>query len=203
MQISQFYSHLNGYEHIVVHQPGLWQEIVDVIAAVNAASCLTKVSAEKTKVGRTLFSPVDMNVLFKRELENRGWAERRTSYYVTDDHRLISKTMRMEATEQKQEILEAGKTPIFSYNQTDFIKDRIEIEVQFGKYAFVAYDLFVKHMAFFVGDIIDVGVEILPMKNLQAEMSSGVPYYEGALYDLLRQGRSTPAVPLVLIGIAP
>lgn len=40
---------------------------------------------------------------------------------------------------------------MFSYNQTDFVKDRIAIEVQFGKYSFVAYDLFVKHMAFCVG----------------------------------------------------
>lgn len=62
---------------------------------------------------------------------------------------------------------------------------------------------FVKHMAFFVGDVIDVGVEILAMKELQSEMSSGVGYYEGALYDLIRQGRGVPAVPLVLIGVAP
>jgi hypothetical protein len=52
-----------------------------------------------------------------------------------------------------------------------------------------------------IGDQIDVGVEILPMKALQSEMSTGVPYYERSLYDLLRQGRSTPAVPLVLVGI--
>lgn len=203
VQISQFYSHLNGYEHILVHQHSLWREIEDVIASVDAASCLTKVSKKKTKKDRLLYSPIDMNILFKQKLEAHGWAERRTSYFVTDDHVLITKTMQMEAAEQRQEILDAGKTPIFSYNQTDFIKERIEIEVQFGKYSFVAYDLFVKHMAFFVGGVIDVGVEILPMKSLQAEMSSGVPYYEGALYDLLRQGRSTPAVPLVLIGIAP
>lgn len=100
-------------------------------------------------------------------------------------------------------MIEAGVEPIYSYNQTDFVKDRIALEVQFGKYPFVAYDLFVKHMAFFVGDQIDVGVEVLPMKELQAEMSSGVAYYEGELYNLLRQGRGIPAVPLVLIGVAP
>ena len=72
--------------------------------------------------------------------------------------------------------------------------------MQFGKYAFVAHDLFVKHMAFFVADVIDVGVEILPMKELENEMSSGVPYYERDLLDIIRQGRG---VPLVLIGIAP
>ena len=33
-------------------------------------------------------------------------------------------------------------------------------------------------------------------------MSSGVPYYERDLLNLLRQGRSSPA-PLVLLGVAP
>lgn len=63
------------------------------------------------------------------------------------------------------------------------------MEVQVGKYSFVAYDLFVKHMAFYVGDVIDVGIEILAMKELQGEMSSGVGYYEGELYNLIREGR--------------
>ncbi len=44
---------------------------------------------------------------------------------------------------------------------------------------------------------------VLPMKELQAKMSSGVAYYEGELYNLIREGRGVPAVPLVLIGIAP
>lgn len=116
---------------------------------------------------------------------------------------LIRKTVNMPAAEQRQEILEAGKTPIASYNQTDFVKERIAVEVQLGKYSFVAYDLFVKHMAFYVGDVIDVGVEVLPMKAMSAEMSSGVSYYEGELYNVIRQGRGVPAVPLVLVGVAP
>jgi hypothetical protein len=60
-----------------------------------------------------------------------------------------------------------------------------------------------KHLAFYVGDVIDVGIEILPMKKLQQEMSSGVGHYEGELYNLVREGRGVPAVPLVLIGIVP
>ena len=70
----------------------------------------------------------------------------------------------MPEKEQKLAIKEAGHTPIMSYNQTDFVKDRVAVEVQFGKYAFVAHDLFVKHLSFYVSDIIDVGIEILPMK---------------------------------------
>jgi hypothetical protein len=34
-------------------------------------------------------------------------------------------------------------------------------------------------------------------------MSSGPGYYEGELYNLIRQGRGVPAVPLIMIGIAP
>ena len=63
--------------------------------------------------------------------------------------------------------------------------------------------LFVKHLSFYVSDIIDVGIEILPMKTLETQMSSGVPYYERDLLNVIRQGRGVPAVPLVLIGVAP
>jgi hypothetical protein len=109
----------------------------------------------------------------------------------------------MSPGEQKKEIEATGEKPILSYNQTDFVKDRVAVEVQFGKYAFVAYDLFVKHLAFYVGDHIDVGIEILPMKSLQSQMSSGVAYYEGEFYNVVRQGRGVPAVPLIVIGIGP
>lgn len=149
------------------------------------------------------YSPVDMNKAYSAELAKLGWSESRTSYWVTSDYRLIRKTMHLTPEKQYQEIKDAGLSPIKSYNQTDFVKDRIAVEIQFGKYSFVAYDLFVKHMAFYVGDVIDVGVEILPMKSLQLSMSSGVGYYEGELYNLIRQGRGIPAVPLVLIGVAP
>ncbi len=203
MKITETYSHLNGLEFLLVHKPGLWKEIEAVIAAVDAEKCRTKVSKEKTMKGRLLFSPIDMNAEFNRLLRIESWKESRVSYWVTKNERLIRKTLAMPAAEQKREIESAGEKPIFSYNQTDFVKDRVAVEVQFGKYAFVAYDLFVKHLAFFVGDHIDVGIEILPMKSLQHQMSSGVAYYEGEFYNVVRQGRGVPAVPLVLIGIEP
>ena len=51
--------------------------------------------------------------------------------------------------------------------------------------------------------VIDAGIEILPMKEMERQMSSGVPYYERDLANVLRQGRGVPGVPLVLVGIAP
>ena len=203
MQIIETYSHLNGLEFLLVHKPSLWKEIQDVISAVDANKCRTKVSKEKTMKGNLLFSPIDMNAEFKRLLRAKSWKENRVSYWVTRSERLIRKTLAMSPREQKKEIEAAGEKPILSYNQTDFVKDRVAVEVQFGKYAFVAYDLFVKHLAFYVGDHIDVGIEILPMKSLQSQMSSGVAYYEGEFYNVVRQGRGVPAVPLIVVGIGP
>ena len=153
--------------------------------------------------GRMLYSPISMNKAMAKGFSAREWRPRRVSYWVTADARLIRKTLNMSPEEQKAAIEAAGQTPIYSYNHTDFVKDRVAVEVQFGKYSFVAFDLFVKHMAFYVGDVIDVGVEILPVKALQENMSSGVAYYEGELYNLIREGLGVPAVPLILIGVAP
>lgn len=203
MKITETYSHLNGLEYLLVHKPKLWSELQDVVTVLDAEGCKTKISKEKTKKGKLLYSPLEMNREFQKLLRSRGWTESRVSYWVTRSEKLVRKTLSMSAEDQKREILTAGEIPIFSYNQTDFVKDRVAIEVQFGKYAFVAYDLFVKHLAFYVSDQIDVGIEILPMKALQSQMSSGVPYFEGEFYNVIRQGRGVPAVPLIMIGIEP
>ena len=203
MKVQEVYSHLNGLEFIQVHKPKLWKEIQEVISKVDAKACRTKVSKEKTMKGALLYSPIEMNKEFSRFLSAKGWNESRVNYWVTKSEKLIRSTLTKKPEEQKKEIEAAGESPIFSYNQTDFVKDRLAIEVQFGKYSFVAYDLFVKHMAFYIGNQIDVGIEILPMKTLQSNMSSGVAYYEGEFYNVIRQGRGVPAVPLVLIGIEP
>jgi len=203
MKIVEKYSHLNGLEFLLVHKPELWKEIEKVIHDIDAEKCKTKVSKEKTMKDALLYSPIEMNDAFKKELTKYHWKESRVNYWVTKNEKLIRKTLTMPADTQKQVIESQGEIALKSYNQTDFVKNRVAIEVQFGKYAFVAYDLFVKHLAFYVGDHIDVGVEILPMKTLQSQMSSGPSYYEGELYNVVRQGRGVPAVPLVIIGLEP
>jgi hypothetical protein len=203
MKIAQIYSHLNGLEFLKVHQAELWKEVESVIASVDAEACKTKISKERGMAGDLLYSPIEMNKQFCSRLKKDGWNESRVTYWVTKDAKLIRATMMKEPGEQKQDIIDAGETPILSYNQTDFVKERVAIEVQFGKYSFVAYDLFVKHLAFYVRDEIDVGIEILAMKSMQAHMSSGPGYYEGELYNVVRNGRGVPGVPLVIVGVVP
>jgi hypothetical protein len=153
--------------------------------------------------GQLKYAPKVMNKQFSAKLTKLRWEDRRVTYWVTKDVKLIRATMTKDAKEQKAEIQAAGEAPILSYNQTDFVKNRIAVEVQFGKYSFVAYDLFVKHLAFYVRDEIDVGVEILAMKSMQAHMSSGPAKYESELCNVLRNGRGVPSVPLVIIGVVP
>ena len=188
---------------MIVRHQDLWQEIQQVIEGVDASQLRTKISKERTIAGRRLYSPVEMNKAFKSGFSALGWEEWRQQFWVTADAALTQEIYKATPNDQKSAIENVGLRPIMSYNQTDFVKERIAIEVQFGKYSFVAHDIFVKHQSFFTANVIDVAIEVVPMKELEAQMSSGVPYYERDLMNLIRHGRGTPNFPLVLIGIAP
>ena len=204
MKIAKTYSHMNGEEYLIVHHQALYDEIKQVIANVDAQACKTKVSKEKKMPGQVLYSPTDLNASFKQQFESLAWKEARYSYYITLNRDLMLASLDLPAAEQKKMLESNGEhNPIYSYNQTDFVKEKVAVEVQFGKYAFVAFDLFVKHMLFYSGGVINLGIEVLPMKSMQSQMSSGVAYYEGEVYNVMRQGRSSPPVPLLIIGIEP
>ncbi len=181
MRIVEEYSHLNGKEFLLVHRKSLWQEIKRAVRAVDAEACRTKVSQEVTRSGKILYSPVDLNKAIGEEFKKSGWKQMRQSFWVASDADILREVVSLPGEQQKEAIEAEGLEAISSYNQTDFVK----------------------HMAFFISGVIDVGIEILPMKELEKNMSSGVPYYERDLLNLIRQGRSSPAVPLVLLGIAP
>lgn len=204
MKIAQKYSHLNGEEYLIVHHSNLYDEIKHVISMIDGDKLRTKISKEKRKAGNSLLSPIALNGAFDTEFNKHKWVESRYNYYITLNRELMEKSTLMSAKEQKEFLVANGeKDPIYSYNQTDFVKDKIAVEVQFGKYAFVAFDLFVKHMLFYSGGVINLGIEILPTKKMQSQMSSGVAYYEGEVYNVMRQGRNSPPVPLLILGIEP
>src|SRR5438105_1833823 len=126
------YSHLNGLEFLLVHKKKLWSEIKTVINAVDATRCKTKVSKERRTAGTLLYSPIQLNICFRSLLKKTDWKESRVNYWVTRDAKLIRQTLTLSAEEQKEEIIAAGQEPIFSYNQTDFVKERVAVEIQFG-----------------------------------------------------------------------
>lgn len=204
MKIIEKYSHLNGEEYLIVHHKLVLDEIIKVIESVNAEKFRTKVSKEKTMRGKKLFNPKALNKEFDRLFQNRNWKSVKYSYYVTTNRTIMNELITLQPKEQKEFLIQHGvDSPIKSYKQTDFVKDNIAVEVQFGKYSFVAYDLFVKHLLFYTGGVINVGIEVLPMKSMQNVMSTGIAYYEGEVYNVLRHGRNNPPVPLLIIGVAP
>lgn len=83
----------------------------------------------------------------------------------------------------------------------DFVKDKLGVEVQFGKYAFMVYNVAAKMTIFKNLGHIDTGVEIVPVKAFADEMSSGVSYFEQFVWDLQKRGVSNIDTPVMIIGI--
>jgi len=151
MIIAGEYSFNNGLSTLSQKYPDLLQEIKNVITDVDASLCKTKKSKEKTMPGQVLYNPRDLNDAFKASFYDRDWSvvrvpcEYPTQYYTP---------------EYSPPQLNRG-----AFREMDFVKNRFGIEVQFGKYAFMVYNVCAKMTIFHKLDIIDVGVEIVPIKE--------------------------------------
>lgn len=203
MKIANLYSHLNGYEFLLVHKQDLWAEIEAAIKAVDANDYV-KISKEKTRAGKQLYDQGRINKAFERILFPLGWESVTTPYYVTGDIPTEREIVGIRDRAEQKRIIEAkGFKAYGTNNQVDFVKGRIAVEVQFGKYFSVAYDLHVKHTFFFLRNDIDVGIEVVPTKAMCAKMDSGVAWFENEIANVIREGRSNPTVPIVMLGIEP
>lgn len=203
MRHDYIYNHLNAEEFLIVKRSAQWRQILDAIESIDANQFL-KISNDKTRRGEVLYNQVAINNEFKRILGSSGWNEMKTEYYVTGDISTSKDIVREKDAEvQKRTIEERGHTAFSTYNQVDFVKDKIAVEVQFGKYFSVAYDLHVKHTFFFLRDEIDVGIEIIPTHAMMRRMDTGVSWFENEVTNVIREGRNNPSVPIVIIGIEP
>ena len=176
MKIIYEYSHLGGSEILQVRFPEINQNVNHVIKSVKPVK--NKISREKTKFGKKLYAPKDMNRQFKNSFYELGFEEIRDTYNI-------------KIPNYELEIKGA-------YKQVDFVKDKVLIEVQFGKYAFMFYDM-AKFQYFFNENKAEVSVEIVPAHSFHKEMSSGVSYGEQLVFDIERLKRHFPAVPVKVI----
>ena len=186
MIIAAEYS-FNGGDAIKKTQSHLYKEVEDVIATVDAAQCKTKTSEEITMPGKMLYSPKALNTAFAVGFESKGWKKKRVKCeYPTDYYRpeYSPKPMRQTA-----------------YREMDFLKDGLGIEVQFGKYAFMVYNVCAKMTIFHNLGYIDAGIEIVPIKSFADEMSTGVSYFEQFVWDLEQRGVADIDIPVLVYGI--
>ncbi len=189
MIIAAEYSFNFGKEKIETEFPSYLKEIREVISNVDASLCKTKKSKEKTMPNKILFSPVELNNEFKKYFAPKGWKNYKVKCDYSNEHYV--------GGYQPKSI---GKTP---FRDMDFVKDKVGIEVQFGKYAFMVYNVCAKMTIFSKLASIEVGVEIVPIKDLADEMSTGVSYFEQFVWDLKNRGVSNIDLPVLILGIAP
>lgn len=189
MRIAEKFSNIYAEEFLIVHHRKDYNDLLSIIESVEAP--VLNQDASKLKHA------------FSKKLYASGWRKVRKPFYVSTSHNVTRMLESLEYNDQK-EFLKAANLPLYpSFNQMDFVKNKIAVEVQLGKYFAVTYDLFVKHLSFYTGQIIDVGIEIVPMKSMQKDMSSGPPWFEKEVHNVLRHGRTNPPVPLLIIGIEP
>ncbi len=187
MRIVASYS-FNGGELAVRHNyEHLLAEIVNAVSSVDAAAHMTKTSREKTMPGRTLYSPRSLNRAFKVFFEANGWEKRRVLCAYSREHYV--------------EGYQADTTTLGAFREMDFVKEKLGIETQFGKYAFMVYNVSAKMTIFHNLGFIDTGVEIVPVKGFAAQMSTGVSYFEQFVWDLDNRGVSNIDIPVLVLGI--
>ena len=189
MIVGGIYSFNKGQEVIEKHYAKELAEVIGVIESVDAIAHKTKVSKEKTMPGKLLFRPSGLNKSFKRKFVAKGWdantrvrCDYPTAFY-TPDYSPPTATQN-------------------AFREMDFVKNRLGVEVQFGKYAFMVYNVCAKMTIFHNEGFIDAGVEIVPLKELALEMSSGVSYFEQFVWDLEHRGVSDIDIPVLILGLA-
>ena len=140
------------------NHPKELREVIAAITNTNAANCMLKVSEEKTMRGKLLFSPVEFNNQIKSYLLKYGWTKK------TDSRKGF-----------KEPRIYFGKN---RFREMDGIKNKVGLEVQFGKYAFMGYDIFSKMVIFKNQNKIECGIEVVSTQELMRKMSTGVSGFD-------------------------
>ena len=173
MDILDIYSFKGGLEIIKKEYGKELKEVVDAIRTVDSKLMKTKISKEKTMPGKKLYSPKALNkAILDENLYKKGWS--------------------------KPKILLDKKS---SFIEADGAKGNVGLEVQFGKYAFLGWDILGKMVIFAENGNYDVGIEVVPVKSLQKKMSTGVGSFTQIVNILERRGVADKDIPILILGI--
>jgi hypothetical protein len=189
MKIVGSYSFNGGEKAIQNKYVKELKEIKKILDRIETKKYKTKRSDEKTMRGRVLYSPRSINKVIGDDFLRLGWQKQRVyCEYSTEYYRKGYKAPRISKG---------------AFREMDFIKNKLGVEVQFGKYSFMVYNVCAKMTIFHNMGYIDVGIEIVPVKELAEEMSSGVSYFEQFVWDLEQRGVSEIDIPVLILGVAP
>ncbi len=153
MKIVNTYSFKKGERFLKENHQQELEEVLEAIKHVDATCCLTKESREKTMKGDLLFSPRDLNEHLKLSLHKNGWTAKVDG--------------KKKAFAEPRHSFGGGR-----FREMDGIKNKVGLEIQFGKYAFMGYDIFSKMIIFKNLGYIECGIEVVPAEELVKQMST-------------------------------
>lgn len=188
MRVAGTYSFNGGREAVEKRYPQLLKEIYQVIDVIDEEKHKTKESKEKTMLGQMLYDPKSLNKAYKEAFADVGWRRVRVD---------CEYSVKFYEGGYKPKKLNKG-----AFREMDFVKEKLGVEVQFGKYSFMVYNVCAKMTIFHKLGWINHGVEIVPVKAFADEMSSGVSYFEQFVWDLEARGVSNIDIPVLVLGVA-
>lgn len=171
MQVTDAYSYRHAEAILDKEYPAERNEIVTVVSAVEWQR---KEPATKRRRGnRTIILTVDQgrtNQRFAEEFRVRGW-------------------------EAYPRIISHSESDL----QADFRKGKIQVEVQFGNMARWYTDVF-KFLLSYAADAIEVGVLIVPVRDVARQMDENVVNFERIVREL-PHAKMAITIPIWVIGL--
>ncbi len=207
MKVTDIFSFSGGINKLKSDYMEEFTELVHAVEQNSSDEVFVKRTDEENKDDdKLLASPAVMNhnILMEQLKDKHGWSI---------NHALNS---------GEEEIKRAGKNKPYNSSDNeckfdicpdedwgektiDGIKNRLGVEVQFGKYSFLAYDILGKFGHFKLADKIDMGVEVVANNNLKSHMSNGPGHYEQIQAEIKGLSEdyisSEYRVPIIVIGI--
>ena len=127
-------------------------------------------------IGPKLYNPKELNMKLKEEFEKYDW---HPVSIIRPEHHYSG------------------------FLEVDFLKNKVAVEAQFGKYFSVDYDIFVKFPIFHREKRIDCGIEIVPTNYMLSKMNSGPGNFNRIVSNMRMRGEFEYDVPTYVIGVGP
>jgi hypothetical protein len=173
MYITKVLSNLEGWKTFQEKYSSSYTELSNVVELIQPQR--TKYSHEKARIGEKLISTQSILRQFMSQFRKNEWGENRIRF---------------------------GDNFKSGFSQIDVVKEKIGLELSFGKFAFTESDIFVKFPMFIRAEIIDFAILVTPVRTLVRDMGPRVSSFEMVQRRLREISPLLPKYPFVIIGIS-
>ena len=172
MRIAAQFSFKDGFQEITNRHPESFAEVKEAIHSIAFKLTKPKPWRERSNVKQKPYALMTLNEAFKEQFYPKGW---------------------------KRVLVNCESRAKGMFRDLDFVKDRLGVELQL--YQLPICSVCAKMTIFRNLGFIDCGIEIVPVKALALEMSSGVSYFEQFVWDLESRGVADIDIPVLILGV--